>query len=127
MQSTISLSGGESEYYGGVKCAVIGFGAKAMLADFGMCADVVVRTYSSSGLVVGSRRGLGRHRHLQTRYLWVQQQVQEGNLRLKKEPGDTNVSDALTEPLDERRMTNLLTAVGDEFRDGRTSLSPEAQ
>ena len=40
-----------------------------MLADFGMCADVVVRTDSSSGLAVGSRRGFGRFRHVQTRYL----------------------------------------------------------
>ena len=77
-----------------------------MLADFGMCADVVVRTDSSSGLAVGSRRGLG---HVQTLYLWVQQRVQEGDLRLKEEPGDTNVSDALTKPLDEKRTTNLLT------------------
>ena len=58
-QSSISLSSGESEYYGIVKCAAIGLGARSMLADFGMSADVVVRTDSSSGLVVGSRRGLG--------------------------------------------------------------------
>ena len=95
-QSTISLSGGENEYCGIVKCAAIGLGARSTLADFGMSADVVVRTDSSSGLAVGSRRGLGRLRHVQTRYLWVQQRVQEGGLRLKKEPGDTNVGDALT-------------------------------
>ena len=59
-QSTISLSSGESEYYGIVKCAAIGLGARSMLSDFGMCADVGVRTDSSSGLAVGSRRGLGR-------------------------------------------------------------------
>ena len=67
-----------------------------MLAVCGMCADIVVRTDSSGGLAVGSRRGLGRSRHVQTRYLWVQQRVQEGDFRLKKEAGDTNVSDALT-------------------------------
>ena len=71
-QSTISLSSGESEYYGTVKCAAIDLGARSMLSDFGMCADVVVRTDSSSRLAVGSRRGLGRVRHVQTRYLWVQ-------------------------------------------------------
>ena len=89
-----------------------------MLSDFGMCADVVVRTDSSSGLAVGSRRGLGRLRHVQTRYLWVQQRVQQGDLRLKKEPGDTNVSDALTKPLDEKRMRS---------EEGRTAVAPEAQ
>ena len=98
-----------------------------MLTDFGMCADVVVRTDSSSGLAVGFRRVLGRLRHVQTRYLWVQQRVQQGDLRLKKEPVDTNVSDALTKPLDEKRMTNLLTMMGYAFRGGRTSLALEAQ
>ena len=42
-QSTISLSSGESEYYGIVKFAAIGLGARSMLSDYGMCADVVVR------------------------------------------------------------------------------------
>ena len=109
-QSTISLSSGESEYYGIVKCAAIGLGARSMLADFGVCADVVIRTDdSSSGLAVGSRRGLDRLRQVQTRYLWVQQRVQEGDLRLKTESGETNVRDALAKILDEKRMLNLLT------------------
>ena len=126
-QSTISLSSGESEYYGIVKCAAIGLGARSMLADFGMSADVVVHTDSSSGLAVGSRRGFGHLRHVQIRYLWVHQRVQEGDFRLKKEPDDTNVSDALTKPLDEKRMTNLLTMVDYAFTGGRTALAPEAQ
>ena len=123
-QSTISLSSGESEHNGIVKCAAIGSGARSMLAGFGMCADVVVRTDSSSGLAVGSRRGLGRLWHVQSRYLWVQQRVKEGDFRLKTEPGDTNASDAL---LDEKRMTSLLTMMGYEFRGGRTALALEAQ
>ena len=96
-----------------------------MLADFGMgfWHDLT----SPCGLAVGSRRGLGRLRHVQNRYLWVQQRVQEGDLRSKKEPGDTNVSDALTKPLDEKRMMNLLTMMGYEFRGGRTAWAPEAQ
>ena len=46
---------------------------------------------------------------------------------MKKEPGDTNVSDALTKPLDEKRMANLLTMMGYAFREGRAALAPEAQ
>ena len=46
---------------------------------------------------------------------------------LKKESGDTNVSDALTKTLDEKRMLNLLTMMGYEFREGRTFMAPEAQ
>ena len=86
-QSTISLSIGESEYYGIVDCAAFGSGARSMLADFGMCADVVVRTDSSSGLAVSSRRGLGRLWHVHTRYLWVQQRVQQGDSSLEEGAG----------------------------------------
>ena len=78
-------------------------------------------------LAVCSRRGLGHLLHVQTPYLWVQHQVQEGDLRLKKEPGDRNASDALTKPLDAKRMTKLVTAMGFEFRGGRTSFAPEAR
>ena len=114
-QSTVSLSSGESKYDGIVKCAAIGLGARSMLSVFGMCADVVVRTDSSSGLAVGSRRALGRLWHVQTRYLWVQQRIQQGD-----------VSDALSKSLDDKHMTNMLTMMGNEFRDGRTSLAPES-
>ena len=73
-----------------------------------MCADVVICTDSSSGLPVVSPRELGRLKHVQTRHLWVQQRVQEGRLTHEEgESGDTNVSDALTKPLDEERMLNL--------------------
>ena len=92
-----------------------------------MCADVMVRTDSSSGLAVGSRRGLGRLKHVQTRHLWVQQQEQQRDLHLQKEYGDTNVSDAPTKPLDEKSMTNVLTMMGGVFRNGRTALAQEAQ
>ena len=79
------------------------------------------------GCQLAHDEGLGRLRHVQTRHLSVQQRIKEGDLRLKTEPGDTNVSDALTKPLDEKRMTNLLTMMGYAFRRGRTALAPEAQ
>ena len=44
------------------------------------------------------------------------------DLRLNME-GDTDVSDALTNPLGERRMTKLLASIGFEYREGRTSLN----
>ena len=62
-------SRGESEYYGIVKCAAVSSGTRSKLADFGMCADNVVRTDSSSGLALGSSRGQGRLRHMPTLFL----------------------------------------------------------
>ena len=46
---------------------------------------------------------------------------------MKMESGDTHVIDALTNPLDVERTLNLLTIMGYEFREGRTSLAPEVQ
>ena len=63
-----------------------------MLADLGMCADVVDALTRRVDWVVGSRRGLGRLQHAHTRYLSVLQRIQEGDLHMKKEPGDKNVS-----------------------------------
>ena len=94
-----------------------------MRADTGLSADVAVQTGSSSGLAVVSRRGLGRHRHVSTRYVCVCAATSAGRQPgLEEEPGDTNVSNALTKPLDEGRVTKLLPSMWYEFRDGRTSL-----
>ena len=78
-----------------------------MLSDFGMCADVVVRTDSCKwiGSWLTTRIGSppARTDFVSCGY---SNEYKQGDLRLKKEPGDTNVSDALTKPLDEKRMTN---------------------
>ena len=62
-----------------VKVSIMGLSNAQLLAQardpcfqiLACVADVVVRT-DSSGLAVGSRRGLGRVLHVQTRYWWVQ-------------------------------------------------------
>ena len=72
MQSTIALSSGESEYYGIVKAAAIGLQMRALLADWGYETAVRILTDSTAALGTCSRRGLGKLRHVQTRYLWVQ-------------------------------------------------------
>ena len=47
--------------------------------------------------------------------------------RLAMEPGDTNLRDALTKLLDDRRMAEFLTSTVYEFRDCRASLALEAR
>ena len=43
-----------------------------------------------------SRPGLGKMRHIQTRYLWIQERVGEGHLKISSVPGTKNVADILT-------------------------------
>ena len=47
----------------------------------------------------------------------VQQRVQERDPRIRKEPEDTNVSDAL--------IRKLLTSMECEVKEGRTTLAPK--
>ncbi len=64
------------------------------------CAAIVmVESNSSSGRVFSSRRRLGRQRHVDTRFLWVQERVARGDAQLEIVGTDHNVSDLLTEVL----------------------------
>ena len=45
---------------------------------------------------MSSRRGLGKLRHVQTRYLWIQQQLAQGLLDIARIKGVDNMSDVLT-------------------------------
>ena len=74
-QSTIGLSSGESEYYDIVKASQQGLGTQALLADWRVHVLVQVDSDSNAALGIAGRIGLGSQRHVNTRYLWVQEKV----------------------------------------------------
>ena len=74
-RSTIALSSPKSEYYGMVNGSSVGLGMQALTKDFGLDLKLRVHTDASSGLALSQRRGLGRARHISTRFLWLQQKV----------------------------------------------------
>ena len=71
VQSTISLSTGESEYYALVKGGSTALGIQSLLQDLGLDLPAVVESDSNSAKGTVSRIGLGKARHIQTRYLWL--------------------------------------------------------
>ena len=80
----ISLSSDESEYYGVVKGASVGLGVQAMLRDMGFDFPLEIMTDATAAKGIASRRGLGRTRHIDVHYLWVQERVGNGDIALKK-------------------------------------------
>ena len=82
LQSTISLSTGESEWCGVVKGASVGLGLQALLKDWGVLVAVLVMSDSTAASGFSQRVGLGQVRHVQTRYLWVQERVKEAHIRV---------------------------------------------
>ena len=100
LQSTVGLSSAEAEYYALTKGACHALGLEAQLADWRLDAGTLqVYSDSSSARAFSARRGLGKMRHIQTRYLWLQERVALGHLIVKKVRGDDNVADVLTKAM----------------------------
>ena len=124
-QSVIALSSGEAEYYGVVKGACEGLGVIGLLADLtGMTLSVELSTDSSAAKAIATRRGVGKVKHLETRTLWVQDQVDRGRIGLRKICGQTNVADLLTKYLSGVKLRDLMYSMPVMFESGRHSLAP---
>ena len=112
LQSTVSLSSGESEYYALVKGAAFGLSCQSMYRDFGIYMDVEVLSDSSAARSFASRRGLGKQRHVHTRYLWIQERVANKDLKITKVGTHVNISDLLTKTLSVKVREQHLRTMG---------------
>ncbi|CAK0821340.1 unnamed protein product, partial [Prorocentrum cordatum] len=104
LQSTVSLSSGESEYYALVKGGSVGLGLHSLFADWGLDLKVELASDSSAARGHVQRRGLGKMRHVQSRYLWIQERVGKGDLSIAAVPGKNNVADVLTKSVGGSRL-----------------------
>ena len=68
-QKARALSSGEAEYYAIVTGSAEGLGMQSLAIDLGWKFQVVVHTDSSTAKSVAGRRGLGRMRHVELKYL----------------------------------------------------------
>ena len=60
---------------------------------------------------------LGKARHIQTRYLWIQERVGEGHVKIVSVPGKINDSDILTKAVSGAGTGRSLIRFGFEIRD----------
>ena len=67
------------------------------MADLGFEMSLEIKSDSSAARAFASWRGLGRQRHVQTRYLWIQERVAAGHLSRQKFKTTQNIVDILTE------------------------------
>ena len=114
-QGTIALSSAEAEYYGIVKAASQGLGIKSLLKDFNRECTLEILTDASAAKSIANRTGLGKLRHIDTRYLWVQQRVARGDFKVCKVWGKENPADLLTKELPERDINRHCAAASQEW------------
>jgi hypothetical protein len=111
-QGSIALSSGEAEFYAAVKGCKEGIGVKALLADLGVAVQVEVMQDSTSAKGTASRIGIGKIKHLDTGWLWIQDVVRAGVVTLKKICGKINPADLLTKPKSAAEAGRLASALG---------------
>ena len=70
-QASVSLSSGESEFYGVVKAAGIGLGYVSLLEDVGIPLPLRVWADSAATIGICGRQGLGKLRHVDIQCLWI--------------------------------------------------------
>ena len=88
-QRSRALSVGEAEYYALVTGSAEGLGIQSLANDMGYEVKVaVIWTDSNTARSLASRRGLGKMRHMELRYLWVQEMVKDGRLKVKRVNGE---------------------------------------
>ena len=98
-QAVVVLSSAEAELYSLVRASAETMGLISMYEDFGTHMNGVLLGDASAALAIVARRGLGKLRHLDTNYLWIQEKAAKGDLNFKKVAGVDNGADLFTKTL----------------------------
>ena len=124
VQEPIGLSSGVSEFYACVKGGAALLGMRSLMMDWGVCPKLTlkIRTDSSAAKGFATRRGLGRQRHVSSRFLWLQDKVSKGELKVVKVGTTDQLADFLTKPVTARWLAEKSPELGLEFRGGRSPL-----
>lgn len=112
LQTCVGLNVAETEYYALCHGASHGLGLQAFLLDIGVLVSLEIESDSNSARSFSSRQGLGKQKHVMTRYLWMQDAVASQRLISKKVPTAKNTSDILTKSTDGTTLRKHLTTIG---------------
>ena len=125
-QAVSAFSSGEAEYYGLVSASSQTLGLQSILLDWRWKYHAHVWMDATAGVAVGSRRGLGRAKHIDTVFLWVQTMVTEGKISLGKKPTKEMLADFLTKHVDTATMLKCMSGFGLKFQSGESKLTSKA-
>ena len=78
---------------------------------------------ATAGAAIGSRRGLGRVKHIDTCFLWVQDLITAGKIKVRKVHTTENFSDILTKAVPGVFLRALCERMGFVFMGERSKLA----
>ena len=122
-QQTLAMSSGEAELYAVTKAAAQALGIMSMLGDFGINPEGEVKSDSTAAIGIVCREGLGRTRHIKVQYLWLQERVQEKDLKIVKVGTSLNIADLMTKHLKKEDRERLMKLMNMRIETGRAESS----
>ena len=120
-QPVIALSSGEAELYALVRGATQMTGMMSLYKDVGVDIDGMVFTDSTAAIGISHRRGLGKTRHIQVQYLWIQEKIANKELAVHKVATTENPADLLTKHLKLETILKHVHGMGGRFELGKIS------
>ena len=98
-----------------------------MLMDFEHKLDGLVETYASAAIGIPPRQGLGKTRHIDVQYLWIQNAVKNKELSISKVPTELNPADLMTKGLKEELIYRHLKFMNFKVDNTRAKTAPKLQ
>ena len=95
-----------------LKGAIQTKGLISMMADFGEKVVATVCSDASAAIGIAHRQGLGKTRHIEVQYLWIQHEVKEGKLTVKKVDTNNNLADLLTKAMNGEKIMKYVAKMG---------------
>ena len=100
-------------------------GIISILKDWNMFYKADIMADASAALGIIGRTGLGKLRHIDTSYLWLQQESIKKKLIMGKVKGTENPADMNTKGLSGDEITKYVKMIGMGYKEGRSELAPE--
>ena len=111
-QPVVALSTAESELVAMSSAAQEGLLVRHVLEELGERPILRLLTDSSSARAIVWRRGVGKVKHMQVRWLWLQDALREGELQCDSVTTAANLADIFTKCLGAARHEALTAALG---------------
>ena len=122
-QAVVALSSADAELYGLVRASAETMGLISMYKDLGTRMNGVGLGDASAALAIAARRGLGKLRHLDTIYLWIQEKAAKGDLNFKKVAGVDNGADLFTKTLSWNEIQSHIHKLSSQFVQNEISVN----
>ena len=122
-QAVVALSSGEAEFYALLTAASEALGEQSIAREWDVKLNIQLWFDATAGAAMSSRRALGKVKHINTAFLWIQTYVTDGLIKLGKKHTSENLADILTKPVISVLMIRMMEIMGFKFLTGRSKIA----